>query len=197
MKALLIGRGDECDIVLSDNSDLISRQHATLNLYPSGKITIVDQGRNGTYVNGIKITSNTPFPVTRNDVISFAHVRQLDWSLVPRNNAWMKYPILAFAALLLVTGTYFALNSSTRTPKQETSVTVADTITAKDTTAKDTAKADTAKIDSISQSRQKEKPNNKKKPNKDSQKDSTDSKKKTEDKKPENAKASNASKLPL
>ena len=48
MKALSIGREQGCDIVINDSTDVISRRHAILNISSSGKITIVDQSRNGT-----------------------------------------------------------------------------------------------------------------------------------------------------
>ena len=41
MKALSIGRDQECDIIINDATDVISRRHATLNISSSGKITIV------------------------------------------------------------------------------------------------------------------------------------------------------------
>ena len=82
MKALSIGREQGCDIVINDSTDVISRRHAILNISSSGKITIVDQSRNGTYVNGIRISQNVPVPVTRKDIISFAHVAKLDWNAV-------------------------------------------------------------------------------------------------------------------
>ncbi len=105
MKILSIGRDSGCDIVLHDHSDVISRRHAVLNITSTGKMTLIDQGRNGTYVNGIKITPNIPFPVKRNDVVSFAHVMQLDWTLIP-NYAARFYGIIgaAFAVLLLIGG---------------------------------------------------------------------------------------------
>lgn len=71
MKAYSIGREMGCDIVINDSTDVISRRHATLNVYPSGKMTIIDMSQNGTYVNGIKISPNVPVPVTRKDNISF------------------------------------------------------------------------------------------------------------------------------
>ena len=95
MKALSIGRDMSCDIVLHDNTDVISRRHAILNITSSGKMTIVDQSRNGTYVNGIKISANVPVPVTRKDVISFAHVSQLDWNLVGIDDGFLdRHPLL-------------------------------------------------------------------------------------------------------
>ena len=82
MKVYSIGREVGCDIVINDNSDVISRRHATLNVSPTGKMTIVDLSHNGTYVNGIRIAQNVPVPVTRKDNVSFAHVARLDWSLL-------------------------------------------------------------------------------------------------------------------
>ena len=102
MKALSIGRDMSCDIVLHDNTDVISRRHAILNITSSGKMTIVDQSRNGTYVNGIKVSANVPVPVTRKDVVSFAHVAQLDWSLVPRTNSIATYGAIALGVVLIV-----------------------------------------------------------------------------------------------
>lgn len=107
MKALSIGRDMSCDIVLHDNTDVISRRHAILNITSSGKMTIVDQSRNGTYVNGIKISANVPVPVTRKDVISFAHVSQLDWNLVPRSNSIAVYGAIALGVVLIVLSCVF------------------------------------------------------------------------------------------
>ena len=78
MKVYSIGREGGCDIVINDPSDVISRRHAVLNVSPSGKMTIVDQSTNGTYVNGMRINSGVPYPVTRKDSISFAHVARLN-----------------------------------------------------------------------------------------------------------------------
>lgn len=101
MKAFSIGRDAGCDIVLQDPSDMISRRHAVLNISSTGKMTLVDQGRNGTYVNGIKIAPNVPFPVNRNDVVSFAHVMQLNWALVP-NYAARFYAIVGGITVAIV-----------------------------------------------------------------------------------------------
>lgn len=83
MKALSIGRDDQCDIIIRDNTNVISRRHAVLNIEGNGKMTITDLSSNGTYINGIRIAENTPVPVNRKDVVSFAHVYDLDWKLVP------------------------------------------------------------------------------------------------------------------
>ena len=105
MKVYSIGREVGCDIVINDNSDVISRRHATLNVASSGKMTIVDLSHNGTYVNGIRISPNVPVPVTRKDNVSFAHVARLDWNLIPNTGATIiKWVALGVLALLLVIG---------------------------------------------------------------------------------------------
>lgn len=117
MKVLSIGRDSGCNIVVNDEKDMISRRHAMLYIYSTGKMTIVDQGQNGTYVNGIRITPNVPYPVTRKDVVSFAHIRQLDWNLVPNNFALLRNIVLGIlAAVLIAGGVYWFLN---RTPDIE------------------------------------------------------------------------------
>ena len=105
MKVYSIGRDAACNIVIDDNTDVISRRHAILNVSPSGKMTIVDQSHNGTYVNGIRISSNVPVPVTRKDNISFAHVARLDWNQIPNTSASIiRWGIIGVIALALVGG---------------------------------------------------------------------------------------------
>lgn len=107
MKVYSIGREGGCDIVLNDPSDVISRRHAVLNVSPSGKMTIVDQSTNGTYVNGMRISSGVPYPVTRKDSISFAHVARLNWDLIPSSNQYLKYVVIGVVPLLLISGIAF------------------------------------------------------------------------------------------
>ena len=103
MKQILtIGRGLHCDIVLSDATDVVSREHATLELDKSGKYYLVDISRNGTYVNGMRIMPNQRVLVSRGDVISFAHAQNLDWNRVPRKVVTTKYLIYIVAALAVL-----------------------------------------------------------------------------------------------
>lgn len=110
MKQILtIGRGLHCDIVLHDATDVVSREHATLELDKSGKYYLVDTSRNGTYVNGMRIIPNQRVMVSRGDVISFAHVQTLDWNRVPRPSAvksYLLYAAIAVGVLLLGFGAY-------------------------------------------------------------------------------------------
>lgn len=111
MKTYSIGRDLNCDIVINDSTDVISRRHALLNVTSSGKMTIIDKSSNGTYVNGIRITQNVPVPVTRKDIISLAHVVKLDWNQIPKSDLWMKYAIGAVAAIVVIISIVVGLKS--------------------------------------------------------------------------------------
>lgn len=112
MKVYSIGRDLGCDIIIDDNTDVISRRHATLNVESSGKMTIVDLSHNGTYVNGIRINQNVPVPVTRNDTVSFAHVAQLDWNQIPNTQGVIiRYVLIALLAGLLIGGAIWGYTS--------------------------------------------------------------------------------------
>ena len=170
MKALSIGREQGCDIVINDSTDVISRRHAILNISSSGKITIVDQSRNGTYVNGIRISQNVPVPVTRKDIISFAHVAKLDWNAVPKSNSTMSYIIMVIVGVLVITCGLFAYQymKPGDSDSNKGEVTVTDTIANK----KEEVKKDSTSIkkepkelakDSVVNKKQKSKEKEKKK----------------------------------
>ena len=170
MKALSIGREQGCDIVVNDSTDVISRRHAILNISSSGKITIVDQSRNGTYVNGIRISQNVPVPVTRKDIISFAHVAKLDWNAVPKSNSTMSYIIMGIVGVLVITCGLFAYQymKPGDSDSNKGEVTVTDTIANK----KEEVKKDSTSIkkepkelakDSVVNKKQKSKEKEKKK----------------------------------
>lgn len=111
MKVYSIGRENTCDIVMTDNTDVISRKHAILNVYPSGKMTITDLSQNGTYVNGMRISPNSPVPVTRKDNVSFAHVSTLDWNRVPKQITILQYVLIAVVAIIVVGGGIWAYHN--------------------------------------------------------------------------------------
>lgn len=99
MKSYSIGREETCNIRLYDTSNMVSRRHATLNVN-GNKMTITDHSSNGTYINGIRITSGTPVPVTRKDVVSFAQTCELDWKQIP--NPAKKIRISVIVALVVI-----------------------------------------------------------------------------------------------
>lgn len=110
MKSYSIGREESCNIVIDDSMKLVSRRHATINV-DGRKITIVDNSTNGTYINGIRISSGIPVPVTRKDVVSFAQVKELDWKTIPdesKKTAWIIAAVVV-AVIAAGLGTYFIL----------------------------------------------------------------------------------------
>lgn len=113
-KVFTIGRdSSQCDIVIYDPTDVVSRSHATIRV-DGRKFFITDHSTNGTYRNGIKMTPFTEYAVTKEDEISFGNVATLDWSSIPgtgkRSGNWIIYTIIALlvAALGVVFYLYFS-----------------------------------------------------------------------------------------
>jgi len=99
-----IGRDENCQIRLHDSDKRISRHHATLKLLDNGKIFITDHSRNGTWVNGIRISPNVDYPLKRGDNVSFSHSAELNWALIPKRMNKMLIYMLAGAATIIVLG---------------------------------------------------------------------------------------------
>lgn len=134
-----IGRDPQCDIIIQDMTDVVSRVHAVLKLEPNGKMFIKDQSKNGTYINGMRVTPNVEIPISRKDSISFANVRELDWSVIP-NPMKKKMTILSFSLLGVgVAGllTWLVLGTSIFKPEPQIIIQT-DTIPAKADTVRDT-----------------------------------------------------------
>ena len=150
-KIYTIGRDEGCDIVIPDSTDVISRLHATIRVESNDKIFITDQSRNGTYVNGMKMSSNVEIPVSRKDVVSFAHIYNLDWSLVPKHksNTIKVVAIILLIVALLGLAAFFVFrpeNKELPKPKQDTPTQIIkkDTVVVRDTVVvkpKETPKA--------------------------------------------------------
>ena len=140
-KIYTIGREENCDIVIPDNTDVISRLHATIRVEPNNKMFLIDQSRNGTYINGMKMTSNVEIPITRKDVVSFAHIHELDWSLIPKpEKNWTKLILIALACVVTIIGIALAaitlLDKPDNRNKSDGNAAVADTVD-KDSTSTD------------------------------------------------------------
>ena len=58
MNTYKIGRNPDNDIVIQDDTRLVSRYHAVLKVQDNGTMTICDTSTNGTYINREKINSN-------------------------------------------------------------------------------------------------------------------------------------------
>lgn len=108
-KVYTIGRDETCDIIIRDSSDVVSRVHATLKFAGNGKYTLVDQSRNGTYVNGIRMSANEEIPVTRRDVVSFAHVQDLDWEQIPEAKKSKKTITILIISFIVITALIYSV----------------------------------------------------------------------------------------
>lgn len=105
MKRITIGRGNDCDIVVPDESDNVSRHHLVITFSFLGKMTISDTSSNGTFINGNRMLKGTSLPVSRNDKVQLGNSWVLDWSTVadPYRNV-RRLALVALIALVLVIG---------------------------------------------------------------------------------------------
>ena len=98
----VIGRDPQADINIPDETDVVSRHHAVLEVGRDGKYFIIDQSQNGTYVNGIRLSHNEKVPVSRTDSISFAHVADLNWDDIPVDKTTIHIIAGTITAIVLV-----------------------------------------------------------------------------------------------
>lgn len=98
MKVITIGRDPSCNIVINDPK--ISRRHAIIRISDFGKIEVVDLSTNGTSVNGNPLRKNVPYPVTRNNQVTFAGVSKLNWDDVPNPFKLYKWIAIGIAGLI-------------------------------------------------------------------------------------------------
>lgn len=103
MKEYTIGRGNDSDIVIPDESDQVSRKHCVLRIFFWGKMLLNDNSSNGTFVNGETLEPGTWYRVSRKDTVSLGKVWDLDWDEIPSPYR-IKRIILSLVLLLLLGG---------------------------------------------------------------------------------------------
>lgn len=116
MKTITIGRGEGCHIYIDDES--MSRRHAIIKIPTFGGMEIVDMSKNGTFVNGVRLRPNVPFPVKRTDVVNFADVAQLDWSQVPDPMKYYKLGAAIVGGLVVLLLAIFLLKNLLSTSEE-------------------------------------------------------------------------------
>lgn len=82
MKRITVGRGNDCDVVILDETDNVSRHHMVITFNFFGKIKVSDTSSNGTFINGVRMLKGTSIPVTTDDRIRLGRSIELDWNLV-------------------------------------------------------------------------------------------------------------------
>ena len=154
-KVYTIGRDPQSDIVINDNTDIVSRLHATIRIEGS-KMFLIDQSQNGTYVNGMRMSANEEIPVSREDTISFANVAELDWTLLPDpKKAQMRTIGIVVAALIaiaaIVFGVLYFMDDKGKTTKEEpnTTTTTTDSTTVSNDEEENTVESDTIPVETV------------------------------------------------
>lgn len=97
----IYGIGSHLNNDIQLTGDTVSRYHATIKVGKDNKVYIVDHSKNGTTVDGQKITPNTPFRIKKSSAIVCGRVP------VPLKTAPIQWPstmktILATAAAILI-----------------------------------------------------------------------------------------------
>ncbi len=102
MKRITIGRALDCNIVIPDERDNVSRHHMVLTFSLTGKITASDTSSNGTFVNGKRLQKGVAVNVTKNDKIVLGNSWELDWNTVRDPYAGTRKALCGGAAALAV-----------------------------------------------------------------------------------------------
>lgn len=152
-KVYTIGRDPQSDIVINDNTDVVSRLHATIRI-DGNRMFLIDQSQNGTYVNGMRMSANEEVPITRKDAISFANVVEFDWTLLPDpKKAQMKSLGIVVVALIAISAIVFAIfhfmDDKGKTTNEEPKTTLATDTTAISNDKKDTVAHDTISVNTV------------------------------------------------
>ncbi|MBR1800920.1 MAG: FHA domain-containing protein [Bacteroidaceae bacterium] len=106
-----IGSNFQNDLQISGAT--VSRYHATIKLGRDGKVYIVDHSKNGTTVNGSRISPNQPYRIKKSSTVVCGGV-PVDTSRIPWPvNPW-KWIVGIAAALVIVAGVGFGVWRLTR-----------------------------------------------------------------------------------
>ncbi len=79
MNKITIGRDPDSTIVISEDYDIVSNEHADIEVSDNGEVFFIDHSSNGTTINGQKI-QNRSMKISPTDNIMLAGVRRLEWS---------------------------------------------------------------------------------------------------------------------
>lgn len=102
MKRIIIGRGDDCDIVIPDPQDNVSRHHAVVSVSYWGRMTLSDTSTNGTFINETRMLKGASVPVKRSDKIRFGSSWQFDWNTLSDPYAKVRKIHAALVVLIIV-----------------------------------------------------------------------------------------------
>ena len=75
--ATVVGRSQ-----LNTAHKLVSKQHLRVNQPASGEFTICDQSTNGTWLNGERLTKNSPHELQSGDIVTLLSAANIEFALV-------------------------------------------------------------------------------------------------------------------
>lgn len=101
MKDITIGRGIDCDVIVTDDSDNVSRKHLIITFDFFGKMTARDVSRNGTFINDVKMIKGVSFKVSRMDRVKLGNNLILNWNLVKDPYKRVRILILVLAVVFV------------------------------------------------------------------------------------------------
>jgi hypothetical protein len=121
MKKVTIGRGYDCDIIIGDDTDRVSRRQAVIVTGFFGQMRIYDVSINGTYVNGILVPKPDGMILRKTDKVNFCQIWEFDWSTWKDPYRKLKQLLawLALSLLILVCISIFWIQNDDRTPAKD------------------------------------------------------------------------------
>lgn len=102
MKRITIGRSTDCDIVINDQTDNVSRRHAVITFDLFGRMTISDTSSNGTFINDQRMLKGASLPVTREDKVRLGKAWILDWNTISDPTKGIRRFLFTAAALVFI-----------------------------------------------------------------------------------------------
>ena len=100
-KVFSIGRDPSCDICIYDSTNVVSRSHATLRV-DKRKYYITDHSTNGTYRNGMRLTPNMEYQITKDDDVLLGGTYRLDFNMIPKPDKSVGTSLLYTAIIFLL-----------------------------------------------------------------------------------------------
>lgn len=107
MKRIVVGRGDDCDIVIPDSTDNVSRRHLVISFGLFGNMKISDTSSNGTFINERRMLKGASIPVKREDKIRLGDSWILDWDQVKDPYKKLRVILVAALCVLMAAGIAF------------------------------------------------------------------------------------------
>lgn len=134
MKKIIIGRGIDCDVVIPDETDIVSRHHLVLNVGFWGRMTLCDTSSNGTFINDKLVKKGEIIPITRKDKVRLGDSWILDWNLVQKPYKGLRislFVVLFVCGLSLIcSGVWYFVSQKNRvvSPQEQTDVLLKDSV---------------------------------------------------------------------